>query len=200
MYKVKIVFVGDSGVGKTCIITRATSDLFSQGAQPTVGGSHFDYSITNDEGVIVNFDIWDTAGQDNYKTLVPMYFRSARVAILVFDVTSQESFNNLEEWIHLIHKSAPPDVELVLVGNKLDLENNREVSFDRALNFSQEYGAVLYLETSAQTGQNVKELFDQIANMKQFLNEKEEFVVTNEPSGPTVDLNESSKQSSYCPC
>ncbi|CAE7503929.1 RAB5 [Symbiodinium pilosum] len=108
---------------------------------------------------VVKFEIWDTAGQERYKSLVPMYYRGAAAAVIVFDITSRESFDAAKAWVSELQNS---DTLIALVGNKSDLEANRAVDKDAARTFADQMG-LLHMETSAKTGQNVNELFNEIA-------------------------------------
>jgi small GTP-binding protein len=159
--KLKVVFVGDSGVGKTCICNRAVRGTFSEMTAGTVGANLI--TLPSQGGNDFTFDIWDTAGQDQYKTLVPMYFRGAQAAIVTFDLTSIESFGNLDGWIEAVKGTAPPDCVLALVGNKLDLEGDRSVETSEAENYAKNMGAAFYIEVSAREGTNVDEIFKKFA-------------------------------------
>lgn len=160
--QVKIVVIGDSGVGKTCIAQRAVSDQFDIANPATVGGAHFILKVDRDDGSDITFNIWDTAGQDEFRSLVPMYFQNAALAIVVYDITSQITFDHLNDWFVLLRQRAD-DIDTVLVGNKLDMADERVITFDQGINFSHEVGASTYIETSAKTGENIHELFHQLS-------------------------------------
>lgn len=160
--QLKTVIIGDSGVGKTCIAYRATNNDFIPMASPTVGSAHMALEITV-ENKPIKFNIWDTAGQDEYRSLVPLYFQNAVIALLVFDLTTYSSFKHLREWAHLLREKAPKDIHIVVVGNKLDMEQHRQVQLEEAINYAMTLNAT-YMETSALTGQNVQELFMQIGS------------------------------------
>ena len=168
MSVVKVVMLGDSAVGKTCLVKRAIEGVFDSGpAQPTIGGANLNLDITTDSGETVTLNIWDTAGQDRYRDLVPMYFHSAAVAIVVYDITKKSSFENLQRWIDLLKEKGPEDAQIVVVGNKLDLDvaEKRQVSFEEATLLSNANASLFYIEASAKTGQHVDDLFNRIANM-----------------------------------
>ena len=164
MPKVKTVLVGDAGVGKTCIAERIVKNEFNENTYATVGAANMTVNFktaTNE----ITFNIWDTAGQERYRSLTPMYFAGAQVAILVFDITSSLSFKALDSFFTLLQQKAPADCVYFLVGNKIDLgEKKRQVSKEEAENYRQKVGAQFYIETSAATGENVKELFSRIAD------------------------------------
>lgn len=160
--KVKTVLVGDAGVGKTCIAERISHNSFNDNTFATVGAANLTVSIPSSRGD-VTFNIWDTAGQERYRSLAPMYFTAAYCAILVFDITSKESFQTLDTFYENLQYRAPNECIYVLVGNKSDLANQRQVEKDLATDYSHKIGAVIYTETSALTGDGIKELFTQIA-------------------------------------
>jgi small GTP-binding protein len=162
MKKAKLVLVGDAGVGKTCIAQRISKNEFSNTTAATVGAANLTVPIKTNS-VHIEFNICDTAGQERYRSLTPMYFAGAQVAILVFDLTSPQSFANLNEFVELLQQKAPPDCVLVLVGNKSDLKDKRAISRGEAENYSRNIGSIFYCETSAATGAGVRSLFEDIA-------------------------------------
>lgn len=158
----KIVLVGESGVGKTTIVNtylhRATGPV-----NPTIGGDN--HNVEKKFGdKTVKLNIWDTAGQDRYKDIVPMYFRNANVAICVFDITNLASFEKIEGWVNLSRESGPNTVKIVIVGNKTDKSDQRTVNYQTASDKASSLGALFYVETSAQTGEGIDMLFEQIGN------------------------------------
>lgn len=159
MRKVKCVLVGDAGVGKTCIAERAVHNEFKEGTYATVGAANLTLTVNS-----VMFNIWDTAGQEKYRSLAPMYFVGAHVAVLVFDISQKETLTKLREFVDLLAQRAPEDCIYVLVGNKCDQEEHRQVTEKDAIDYQNEIGAVFYIETSAQNGTNVNELFERVAS------------------------------------
>ncbi|KAJ6248988.1 ras-related protein rab-5c [Anaeramoeba flamelloides] len=138
-YSFKIVILGESAVGKTSLLLRFHKNQFSTQLESTIGASH------------------DTAGQEQYHSLAPMYYRGARGALIVYDQTSSKSFERAKNWIKEIQKKGSPNVRIVLVGNKIDLEK-KEVKSSEALNYAKE-NDMLFFETSAKTGEGVQEAF-----------------------------------------
>lgn len=161
--KIKTVLLGDSGVGKTSIAVRLVRDVFTdQGTQSTVGAAFFTFVVENGEDTI-QFEMWDTAGQERYRSLAPMYYRGAEVVVLVFALSDRQSFEAGERWLQDVRQSGlGPTCTLVLVGNKADLESERQVSTADAEAFAAEQG-MMYIETSAKTAQNVKEIMQNVA-------------------------------------
>jgi small GTP-binding protein len=189
----KVILVGDSCVGKTCIVTRAAQGTFSLGLKPTVGAGTFTVPVTTKEGAQVTLKVWDTAGQEKYETFVPMYARNAVGAVVVYDITSTPSFDHVPKWMDLIHADTS-NCEIVLVGNKADLAGERTVSIDAGVDLADQYH-IQYLEVSAQTGQEIGSIFETIAGLLvKFPKpppEGEEYAFeepVQQPSGSGVDL------------
>ena len=160
----KIVLVGDTQVGKTCVLARLINREFKQNSQATVGAAFQNYFLQTATGS-VQLQIWDTAGQEQYRSLAPMYYRAASVAIVFFDVTNLKSYQALQDWIDELAEKAPAQLHIVVVGNKVDLED-RIVSKKDAENFALSHGAAFYMETSAKTGQGINELFQKVAKLQ----------------------------------
>lgn len=158
MNKIKTVFIGQPRIGKTSIIRQATNGTFSEGEEPTIGAHNFDKVVTNQRGETVKFFLWDTAGQENFRSLVPMYFQNAVICVIVYDITDRSTFQALEEWYRIVKEKAPDDVIIVIVGNKLDLTEQRAVTFDEGLLYSHSISAEGFFEVSAKTGEGISHL------------------------------------------
>jgi small GTP-binding protein len=155
----KVPIIGDANVGKTSIVTRYTTDQFAESPAATVGVSNVQVTLRhNDEEVTIN--IWDTAGQERFRSLVPLYTRGADVIILVFSFTDPESFEHVDQWYAKFRTDMRMLCPIVLVGNKTDLPEL--VARARAEEWAAEHSCPVVF-TSAQTGDNIKELFDVIA-------------------------------------
>ncbi|CAM0956935.1 unnamed protein product [Alopecurus aequalis] len=157
--KVKLVLLGDSGVGKSCIVLRFVRGQFDPTSKVTVGASFLSQTLALEDSTTVKFEIWDTAGQERYAALAPLYYRGAGAAIVVYDITSVESFNKAQYWVKELQKHGSQDMIMSLVGNKADLHEKRTVS-------SQEYAdrnSMFFVETSAKTADNINQLFEEIA-------------------------------------
>jgi len=136
-------------------------DEFFEFQQPTIGAAFLTQTVTLDD-YIVKFEIWDTAGQERYRSLAPMYYRGAAAALVVYDITSSESFNGAKTWIEELQRQGSADIVIGLAGNKMDLESKREVPKEEAKAYAQENGCIFY-ETSAKTGENINHIFNAIA-------------------------------------
>lgn len=155
----KVIVVGDSSVGKTSIIMRFQHDSFSD-HQPTVGASFITKKIDAPFGPVM-LNLWDTAGQEKYRSLVPMYSRGASIAIIVFDVSSSNSFDNLKRWITEVRQDAPENCKIVIAGNKEDMEF--AIEKEEILSWATENGhKVIFV--SALTGSGIKELFQYVGS------------------------------------
>lgn len=134
------------GVGKTSLVAKYIANIYSKEIGPTIGASFFTCKI-NLNNTKVKMQLWDTAGQERFKAMAPMYYRNANAALLVFDVTSSLSFNEVKSWILELQKNVQEPMFLLLVGNKTDLDDQRAVSREEAFMYSQSIGAK-FLETS----------------------------------------------------
>ncbi|XP_031429767.1 ras-related protein ORAB-1-like isoform X2 [Clupea harengus] len=156
-YLFKLLLIGDSGVGKTCLVLRFKDDTFTESYISTMG---FDLNIRTIEmhGKIVKLQIWDTGGQERFNSVTSSYYRGAHGIIIVYDVTDQKSFNNLEQWLEEIKKFACENVSMLLVGNKSDLVSEKVVDFSTAKEFATSLN-IQILETSCKNASNVEKAF-----------------------------------------
>ncbi|EFJ26987.1 rab family GTPase [Selaginella moellendorffii] len=160
--RVKLVLLGDSGVGKSCIVLRFVRGQFDPSSKVTVGASFLSQTIALQDSSTVKFEIWDTAGQERYASLAPLYYRGASAAVVVYDLTSKESFQKAQYWVKELQKHANAGIVLALVGNKADLDNLRTVSTDEARAYA-ESNSMFFTEASAKTAGNINEVFEEIA-------------------------------------
>ncbi|DAZ94436.1 TPA: hypothetical protein N0F65_002754 [Lagenidium giganteum] len=158
----KLVLLGDTAVGKSCLVVRFVRDEFFEFQEPTIGAAFLTQTVSLDDGLTVKFEIWDTAGQERYRSLAPMYYRGAAAAIVVYDVTNKDSFTGAKSWVKELQRRGDPNVVIALAGNKADLEARRKVDFEEAHQYAVD-NDILHLETSAKTAVNVKDLFVAIA-------------------------------------
>ncbi|CCE86231.1 Piso0_005889 [Millerozyma farinosa CBS 7064] len=165
----KLVLLGESAVGKSSIVHRFVKNSFDDMRESTIGAAFLTQSVKLPEkSATVKFEIWDTAGQERYKSLAPMYYRNANAALCVYDITSRSSFNRAQEWIKELKKQAPENITICLVGNKTDMQEEREVNqeeVDEYITQLQNEGTILISgECSAKSGDGVLEIFTHIAN------------------------------------
>ncbi|ODQ83124.1 hypothetical protein BABINDRAFT_159577 [Babjeviella inositovora NRRL Y-12698] len=160
--KYKIVFLGDQGVGKTSLITRFMYDTFEDQYAATIGIDFLSKTMYLDDKT-VRLQLWDTAGQERFRSLIPSYIRDSHVAVIVYDITSQKSFEMVEKWIDDVKVERGEDVIIVIVGNKSDLIDKRQVSQEDGEKRAKLMGASVFIETSTKAGHNVKPLFKKIA-------------------------------------
>ena len=158
----KIIVVGDSGVGKSCLTMKGTKNHFEECYSPTVGFEFFTFNIRiNDKNI--KLQIWDTCGQEAYRSLITSFYRNASLAILVYSIDNVNSFNNIEAWLNEIKSQANPETKVFLIGNKIDLEDQRKITIEMAQTFSNEHSFNFFLETSAKTGFNAQNVFVEAA-------------------------------------
>ena len=159
--KYKLVFLGDQGVGKTSIITRFMYDAFEKTYQATIGIDFLSKTMYLDDRT-VRLQLWDTAGQERFRSLIPSYIRDCSVAVIVYDITSRASFLNTDKWIEDVRSERGNDVIIMLVGNKTDLTDRRNVSIEEGEEKAKDEN-IMFIETSAKAGHNVKPLFKRLA-------------------------------------
>jgi len=157
----KILLIGDSGVGKSCLLLRFADNSWTDTHISTIGVD-FKIKTLEIDGKTVKLQIWDTAGQERFRTITSSYYRGAQGIILVYDCTDKESFNNVKQWIGEIERYACENVNKLLVGNKADLADERQVDTNAAKEFAESYG-IPFIETSAKTSYNVEKCFVQMA-------------------------------------
>ena len=156
-YLFKLLIIGESGVGKTCLLLRFTDDSFTANHLTTIG-IDFKIKIINLENKLIKLQIWDTAGQERFRTITKTYYKGAHGIILTYDVTDANSFKNIRNWIKQIEANAQTNVCKVLVGNKCD-KPDRTVTEEEGKKLAEDFGMILF-ETSAKTNKNVSEVFN----------------------------------------
>jgi len=190
-YKLKLIILGDSGVGKTNIIQRYISDTFNTETRATVGVEFFvkNYRVNND---IIKLEIWDTAGQERYKSITSAYYKGSRGALIVYDITRTITFEDIEKWKNEINEKVKGSLKLMLIGNKCDLKDERKVSIEEALEKAKLLNIPL-METSALDSTNIQKAFESILKemYKEFKKEKKkEKIEKNHPEGVQLDTND----------
>ncbi|KAK9368068.1 ras family-domain-containing protein [Lipomyces kononenkoae] len=188
MKKYKLVFLGEQSVGKTSLITRFMYDSFDSQYAATIGIDFLSKTMYLEDRT-VRLQLWDTAGQERFRSLIPSYIRDSTVAVVVYDVTNRNSFINTSKWIDDVRAERGNDVIIVLVGNKTDLNDKRQVTTEEGEKKAKEF-KVMFIETSAKAGHNVKTLFRRIAQaLPGMENSMEESSQTN-----MIDVNIDSSQ------
>ena len=167
--EVKVVLLGDTGVGKSSLVLRFVTNSFKSYSESTIGAS-FMRKIMSVDGNKIKFQIWDTAGQEKYHSLAPMYYRGAAVAIVVYDITRKSSFTTLQMWIKELRQLGPEDIVIVIAANKCDLDDDREVETSTAKTYAksvEQAGSggqgALFFETSAKEDTNVGKMFTELS-------------------------------------
>ena len=197
-YKLKVVVVGDSGVGKTNLIKRFASDTFSYDSKATVGVEFISKSYIINKKVF-KIEIWDTAGQERYKAITSAYYKGAKGCLIVYDTTSQLTFNNIDKWMSEIREKALTNIKVMIVGNKIDLKDKRIIPIEEAMKKSQELQAPI-METSAYDATNVKEAFyDLIREMYKEVKKNLDIVEESENNeGIQLETNQEEKKKGCC--
>lgn len=183
-------------MGKTSLITRFMYDTFDDQYAATIGIDFLLKTLFLDDNRIVRLQLWDTAGQERFRSLIPSYIRDSHVAVVCYDITNKSSFNNLTKWIEDVKLERGDDVVLVIVGNKSDLGNKRQVSLSEAEALLESVNGTFCIETSTKANHNVKLLFKKIAS---YLPEVEDAPNSSyEPE--TIDINVSQNQTDTTSC
>ena len=180
-YLFKYIIIGDSAVGKSNILLRYIHERFNEEFQSTIG---VEFGAKNIEinNKICRVQIWDTAGQESFRSITRAYYKNSVCACVVYDITNRNSFQNVQLWIDDCKKQTPKTVLLVLIGNKLDLESKREISYEEGRSFAIDNN-MLFFETSAKTGENIEELFNKSAQTIVENIDKGLYDLTNDTSG-----------------
>ena len=195
----KIVLIGDSGVGKTNILSRYINNEFSLATQSTVG-VEFGSKIIKKNGKVIKLQIWDTAGQERYKSITSAYYKGSKGAFVVYDITRKTTYDNIDKWIGELKTNGSEDVLIMLVGNKSDLEDKREVITEEVEKKAQEQ-KLAFCETSALNGKNVEYAFENLINEilkkveKDKINEAKQLSESKAITLETADKNQNEKNS-----
>ncbi|XBW38243.1 hypothetical protein QEN19_003832 [Hanseniaspora menglaensis] len=189
-YLFKLLLIGDSGVGKSCLLLRFADNTYNSDYISTIGVDFKIKTIKLDNDKIVKLQIWDTAGQERFRTITSSYYRGAQGIIIVYDVTDLESFNNLNNWLQEIDKFGTNGVTKLIVGNKNDLTDKKQVTLEMAQEFAKEKGGLTVLETSALSSENVEHAFLTMANeIKDNSDKNEQLGDGNGQDGNKIDLS-----------
>ena len=160
----KLIVIGDSGVGKSCLTTKAVKNNFEDYYQATVGFEFLTFNMKINDTVI-KMQIWDTCGQEIYRSLISNFYRNSSLAVILYSIDNRESFEHAENWLSDLKSQANPEVRIFLVGNKADLEEARQVSKEEGMKYKTDQGLDLFMETSAKTGYNARNVLIEAAKM-----------------------------------
>ena len=205
-YSFKIIIIGDSGVGKSCLAAKATKNIFEEQYSATIGFEFFPLNIKLKEKII-KLQIWDTCGQELYRSLITNFYRNSSLAIVVYSVTDQDSFNNLDLWCKELRTNSNPNIKIFLIGNKIDLEAQRKIKTEDGQKYAKQYNIEKFFETSAKSGFNAQNLFIEAAKVLyddyQMYHKDEDDVNSNEGNNKKIDnnndkVNGNSNRSSLC--
>jgi small GTP-binding protein len=194
-YSLKIVVVGDAGVGKTCLLLRFVRDEWDPDSQSTLG-VEFLAKVVNTDSHRIQLQLWDTAGQEIFRAVTRGYYHGSAGAVIVFDLTSRDSFTNVDQWLKDLREIARPDITAVLIGNKLDLDDLK-VTHDEAAAYA-EKNHLLYFETSAKTGDNVSAAIS--ACVVEIERKVDAGLLSLTPNVEPVAFNAPAPVNNGCPC
>ena len=178
----KLIFIGDSSVGKSCLTAKAVKNNFEEYYQATVGFEFLTFNMkVNDK--VVKLQIWDTCGQEIYKSLISNFYRNSSLAVLVYAIDNKESFTHVGNWLNDLKSQANEDIRIFLVGNKADLEEERKVTKEEGEKYKLDENLDLFMETSAKTGHNARNVLVEAAKIlySDYLKFDENNIKNNDP-------------------
>ena len=197
-YLLKYIIIGEPSVGKSNLLMKFANNKFTEDYQATIGVEFGAKNITIDDQIF-RIQIWDTAGQENFRSITRAYYKNSVCAMLVYDITNRSSFENLQDWLKDIISQSPKTVLIILLGNKIDLKEKREVEYEEGEQFAQKNG-LIFMETSAKTGEGVEEIFKKsVQEIKTKISENV-YDLTSESCGikkgktNNISLNKNNKQ------
>ena len=160
----KIIVIGDSGVGKSCLTIQAIQDKFEELYRATVGFEFLSFNVRINK-VVIKLQIWDTCGQEVYKSLITGIYRNSSLAIILYSVTNRNTFQHIDTWIKELSQNSTKNIKIILVGNKSDLEKERKISYEEGEKLKNKYKLDYFIETSAKTGNNAKNVLIEAAKI-----------------------------------
>lgn len=184
----KLVMLGSTEAGKSSIVNRLIRNIFAQNMTSTIGTAFFSKTLQIND-TLVKLQIWDTSGSERYRSLAPMYFREADAAIIVYDITSNQSFQEVDAWYKTLRDQGPDKIIIALAGNKNDLKNKRAVDINNGKACAEKHSIPIFLETSALTGENINQIFTEIATQ-----------LTNPGPYRPIDISNSDNQKNEKSC
>ena len=200
-YLFKILILGDSFVGKTNMLKRFLNNEFDMNTKETVGVEFGSKNFIFGENDIIKAQIWDTAGQERYRSVTKAYYKGAKGALLVYDITRKSTFENIDNWLIDLRTNADKDILIVLIGNKSDLLDNREVSSEDAQTKAEQYN-IAFMETSAKSGDNISKAFTELVEQiyKTNISNLQSDVQIKDNKEDGVNLNKEEKKTKKNSC
>ena len=193
----KIIIIGDAAVGKSNILTKYSKNEFSENTKSTVG-VELGVKYIKVKGVNAKIQIWDTAGQERYRSITSSYYKGSHGCFIVYDITNESSFDNVEKWYEYVQKEAGKNISIILVGNKCDLENERKITKEKGQEKAKNLKCAFF-ETSALSGVNISEIFEELTNniyeSTGGVKNEDEFDIEFENDNKVVNLNKNEKKS-----
>ena len=199
-YNFKIILIGDTSVGKTSLIYRFINNQFNEQQTNTIGPETKTKSISLDSDTVANLSIWDTAGQEQFRSLTKQYYRDSQGAIIVYNITCKESFKTVDFWYKDLKESGPKNLLIMLIGNKSDLRNEESVSWADGKNYMDLHKLSCFYEVSAKNGNNVELAFSEFTRklvQKQIEQEKEKENQLNNKSINNIEFENNIKKKKY---
>jgi len=187
----KLIVIGDSSVGKSCLTLKATKNVFEQNYSATVGFEFFTFNIKINN-TIIKLQIWDTCGQEIYRSLITNFYRNSSLALMVYAIDNLESYENVDFWLKDLRNHSSPDVKVFLIGNKVDLEDKRKINKEVSSKYKDDNKLDLFFETSAKTGFNAKAVFIEAAKLLY-----KEHLLYKERNSRSSSMSETSSQYQY---
>jgi len=195
----KIIVIGNSGVGKSSLSIQAARHTFAENYFATVGVEFFTMNIKLDNKVI-KLQIWDTCGQEIYRSLISNFYRNSSLAIIVYSITDASSFESIDTWLKELKSNSSPDIKVFLIGNKIDLEKQRVISTEQGKNIQGDYNLDLFIESSAKDGKNTEYIFVQAAKL--LFNDYNKYKIGNPLIGRTknnkIKKEDANKEKKKC--
>ena len=191
----KVLLLGDSSVGKSCLLLRFCDNSFQEAHLTTIGLDFRVKAINLDNNRKVKIQIWDTAGEDRFRSITRNYYKGAKGILLIFDVTDKESFTHIKDWVERIHDESPEGITICLIGNKIDRNEDRVISNEEGKKLAEEW-KISYFETSAKIGTGVEEVFTSLVKKIDtlYMNEHQEEIIEKN----TLKVQRNTKSKKQC--
>ena len=189
-FSFKIIVLGNSGVGKSYLSIQAARHTFAENYFATVGVEFFTMNIKY-ENKIIKLQIWDTCGQEIYRSLISNFYRNSSLAVIVYSIVDTSSFDSIDQWLKELKSNSSPDIKIFLIGNKLDLEDQRVVSTEQGKMIQNDYNLDLFVESSARDGKNTEYIFVEAAKL--LYNDYVKYKIGNPLIGKTKSTNKLKK-------